>query len=172
MKRCWPIICHDFYELISVFYEGNICLQSINVSYVTLVPMTDNSVSVNDYRPISLLNSSSKMITKFLANRLQTVILKLIHQNQYGFLKVRSIQDYLAWSFEYLHLCKASKKEIILLKLDFEKTLDKVEHNAIIGIMQTMGFGDKWVQWMNIFVQVETSSILLNGVPGKVFHCK
>jgi hypothetical protein len=63
------------------------CLQSINGSYVTLVPKIDNPAKVSDFRPISLLNSSIKLITKILSNRLQKVILKLVHQNQYGFIR-------------------------------------------------------------------------------------
>jgi hypothetical protein len=62
-------------------------------------------MKVADYKPISLLNSSIKLITKVLANKLQTVIPKIIHQNQYGFIKSRSIHDCLTWLFEYLHLC-------------------------------------------------------------------
>jgi hypothetical protein len=60
---------------------------------------------VADYRPIFPLNSSIKLITKVLANKLQTLILKIVHHNQYGIIKRRSIQDWLAWLFEYLHLC-------------------------------------------------------------------
>lgn len=96
MRKCWPVIAYDYYELITTFYEGNLYLQSINGSHITLVPKTENLTCANDYKPISLLNGSIKLITKLLANRLQTVILKLIHQNQYGFIKNRSIQDYLA----------------------------------------------------------------------------
>jgi hypothetical protein len=45
-----------------------------------------------------------KVITKLLANRLQKVIIPLIHKNQYGFIKRRNIQDYLAWAYEYFDI--------------------------------------------------------------------
>jgi hypothetical protein len=82
--------------MCSVFYNNILCLQSINGSYITLVPKVQNPSNVSDFRPISLLNSSAKLITKILDNRLQSVILQVIHQNQYEFLKSRSIQDCLA----------------------------------------------------------------------------
>jgi hypothetical protein len=98
--------------------------------------------------------------------------LKIIHKNQYGFLKERSIQDCLAWAFEYLYLCKKSKKEIVILKLDFEKAFDRIEHQAIMEVLHRKGVGPKWKQCMKMVMSSRTSSNLLNGVPGKVFHCR
>jgi hypothetical protein len=103
---------------------------------------------------------------------LQLVIPKLIHKNQYGFIKARSIQDCLAWSLEFLHLCHQSRREIIILKLDFEKAFDKVEHEFMIQIMRSKGFPEQWLNWMSMIFTTGTLVALLNGVPGKVFHYK
>ena len=110
LKKCWSIIAPDFYALCEGFQRGEICLQSINGSFITLLPKVDNPSSIGDNRPISLLNCSMKLITKLLANRLHKVITELIHKNQYGFIESRTIQDCLAWILEYLHLCHPSKK--------------------------------------------------------------
>lgn len=105
-KKCWHIIKEDIIQLCNVFFSGKVSLQAINSSFITLVPKSSHPVTPNDFRPISLLNSILKLITKLMANRLQNVILSLVHKTQYGFIKSRTIQDCLAWAFEYIHQCQ------------------------------------------------------------------
>lgn len=95
IKGCWPLLVSDFFMLCEEFHRGKICLRSINNFHL---PKKEGPQRVSDYRPISLLNSSIKIITKLLANRLQLPIKRLAHQNQYGFIKSRTIQNYLAWA--------------------------------------------------------------------------
>jgi retron-type reverse transcriptase len=127
---------------------------------------------VNDYRPISLLGGPIKLLTKLLSNRLQKVITNLIHENQYGFIRQRTIQDCLGWAFQYLNLCHTSKKEIVILKLDFEKAFDKIERHVILEMMERKCFSAKWRSWVAFILSLGTSQVLLNGVPGKTVHCR
>jgi len=75
LKKCWPIIKESFYTLCDDFFAGNLDLESINNSFITLVPKVNNPETVNDFRPISILNTSIKLLTKILAERLQAIIL-------------------------------------------------------------------------------------------------
>jgi hypothetical protein len=57
-------------------------MKSINGSHIVLMPKIDNPTTIGDYRAISLVNLSIKLMTKNLSNRLHKFITKLIHKNQ------------------------------------------------------------------------------------------
>jgi hypothetical protein len=150
--------------------EANI--QAINSSFITLVPKVNSLTRVNDFRPISLINYVVKIITKLLGERLQSVIIRFVHQIQYGFIKSRTIQDYLAWTFEYIQQCQRSRQEILIIKLDFTKAFDTIEHSTIILMMKHLGFSDNRIQWTSSILDSTSTSVLLNGVPRKSLNCK
>jgi hypothetical protein len=170
LKVCWPVVKYDFYQHCQEVWEGTINLQSINESFITLVPKVLSPESPSDYRPISLLNICLKLITKLLANRLQSKVLDLVHVNQYGFLQSRNIQDSVGWAYEYIHQCKQAGTPPVILKLDFAKAFDTVEHAAILKVFESWGFDPRWMKWLTMIMSTGTSEVLLNGVPGKNFH--
>lgn len=98
-KKCWNLILLEFKTLCEQFCLGSINLQPINNSFITPILKKNDSETINDYRPILFLNCSIKLLTNLLANRLQSLMLSMVHANQFGFIKGRSIYDCFPWTF-------------------------------------------------------------------------
>jgi hypothetical protein len=47
-----------------------------------------------------------------------------------------------------------------------------IEYNAIIDMMRHMGFGNVWISWITKILTNASTSVILNGVPGKNIICK
>jgi len=65
-----------------------------------------------------------------------------------------------------------SQRSDPILKVDFAKAFDTVEHSSILQMMESLGFPQKWIRWVSMLFTPATLSVLLNGVPGKHFKCK
>jgi hypothetical protein len=50
----------------------------------------------------------------------------------------------IVWHGHGIHQCLSQiQKDLIILKLDFEKAFDKIEHETILQILRAKGFGQK-----------------------------
>ena len=82
---------------------------------------------LDDYRPITLLNTELKILARVLANHLQLVISDLIGPEQNYAVKGRLIQDNLHLVCEILESIKDGNKAS-LINLDQSKAFDRVDH--------------------------------------------
>ena len=60
---------------------------------MSLVPKKADALEMKDFRPISLVGGMYKIVSKVLANRLKTVLGKLISYSQNAFIGGRQILD-------------------------------------------------------------------------------
>jgi hypothetical protein len=65
----------------------------LNRAQVVMIPKVEIALEPKDFRPISLIHSFAKILTKVLANRLAVHIDKLISTSQSAFIKRRCIQE-------------------------------------------------------------------------------
>ncbi|GJV49742.1 RNA-directed DNA polymerase, eukaryota [Tanacetum coccineum] len=125
---------------------------------------------LKDYRPISLIGSLYKIITKLLANHLVTVIDGLVNEVQSAFIANRQILDGPFILNEIIHWCKAKKKQTLIFKVDFEKAFDSVRWDFLDDVLKNLGFGSRWRDWIQSCLNSSKGSILVNGSPTSEFQ--
>ena len=87
----------------------------------------DNPQTLNDFRPISLVGSLYKILAKLLANRLRQFIVSVISDARSAFVKDRQILDGILIANEVVDEARKTMKELLMFKVDFEKTYDFVD---------------------------------------------
>lgn len=93
-KNCWDVIQNDLFEAVMGFYNHKTSkMHLFNEANIVLLPKKQDPAAMTDYRPISLINSLTKIITKLLATRLATHMNELVSQAQNAFIKKRCIHD-------------------------------------------------------------------------------
>ena len=72
-------------KLLPKIAEEGTLSNSFNEATITLIPKPDkDNTKKENYRPVSLTNIDAKILSKFLANRIQQHIKKLIYHDKLG----------------------------------------------------------------------------------------
>ncbi|GAU48891.1 hypothetical protein TSUD_98820 [Trifolium subterraneum] len=110
-------------HFISEFHRNGKLTKGINSTFIALIPKIDSPQRLNDFRPISPVGSLYKILAKVLAKRLRLVIGSVISESQTAFVKDRQILDGILIANEVVDEARKSKKDLMLFKVDFEKSL-------------------------------------------------
>ena len=159
--------------LVEVFNEGHDkkCLSySQRTSILTLIFKKGDPLSLDNYRPISLLNVDLKILSCVLAQRLKIVLPKIVNEDQTGYVKnrfigfnLRQIQDIIDYSETY-------KIEGAIIFVDFTKAFDSLEWNFMFTTLKHFGFNDSFIQWVEtLYANIQTC-VMNNGWVSEVFE--
>ena len=91
-----------------------------------LIPKVEVATEPKDFRPISLIHSFAKLLTKVLSIRLSMYIDKLISTSQSAFIQKRCIQDNFMYVRGLARHYHRTRTPACLIKLDITKAFDSV----------------------------------------------
>ncbi|XP_028085089.1 uncharacterized protein LOC114286192 [Camellia sinensis] len=168
-QKCWKVFKKEILQFFNEFYDNGRLAKGINSSFTTLIPKKDCPEGISDYRPISLIGSIYKILSKVLASRLKKVPPRIIRDSQTAFIGGRNILDGVLISNEIVDWSKKKKQKGMILKLDFEKAFDSVNWECLFEMLSSFGFQNKWIRWIKECLQSSRVSILVNGSPTAEF---
>ena len=89
--------------------------------------------NVENYRPISLLGVTSKVLERCVLRKLREYLTSLINSAQHGFIPGRSCTTQLVEVLHYIGSILDSGKQTDMIFMDMSKAFDKVSHTALIN---------------------------------------
>jgi hypothetical protein len=105
---------------------------SQRLGVITLLPKKDSDRSLlSNWRPVSLLNTDYKILSKTLVNRLKSLANRFISSNQNSAVPGRSIYDTLHLLRNVFDYCKARNFPCLAVSIDQAKAFDKVHHEYL-----------------------------------------
>ncbi|XP_059069967.1 uncharacterized protein LOC131859829 [Cryptomeria japonica] len=157
-------ISKDLLDLYNEAISNGSLGPDINQGIIKLLPKDGNKALIKNWRPITLLNVSYKVLAKILALRLVDILPKFIGPSQTGFIKGRYILENLITSWEAMDWAKNSHQNTAMLLLDFEKAYDKVEWKFILMMLEAFGFPPYFCLAVQTLLKDASAHIEVNGV--------
>ncbi|XP_024015940.1 uncharacterized protein LOC112089192 [Eutrema salsugineum] len=129
--------------------------------------------SITEFRPTACLNTTYKIISRILADRLKQHLPQLITPNQTAFVKDRLLlENVLLASEVLLGYHKASSPPRITLKVDISKAFNSVRWDIVLSVLQELGVPVAFIQWIRACICSASFSININGVTSGFFKSK
>ena len=122
-----------------------------------------NTSKLENYRPISLLNSLFKIYASIIQKRLEDKLDRHLQQTQYGFRRKRGTADAIQCVRRIAEHSEQTTTKTILLLLDWEKAFDKVTRPGLMSALGRMGVPEKLLRVIGDMYAQPTFKVEMEG---------
>ena len=165
-KKLAPILEQVFAESVNTGHLPN----GVGDGLISLLYKKGARNDPRNYRPITLLNSDYKIMTRILASRMNEAVTQFVSDPQTGFVPdsflpentmlLKLIQD---WADD-------EKQELYFLFLDMEKAFDRCSWDFLLEALGEIGMGQNFVNFVRLAYSTDTRrKIVANGYLGPSF---
>ena len=169
-----PIICDLFNSSIM---EGNFP-EILKIAEILPIHKSGPRSNLNNYRPISLLSTLSKIFEKLMCTRLKNHLFfnNVLHDNQFGFRTNCSTSDAIAQFLDGCYDSLNCRKVTVSVFLDLSKAFDTLDHKILVQKLYHIGIRGALLEWFESYLKSRKQRVtigaaksnfksMLSGVP-------
>ena len=151
-------------HLFNLSIRSGVFPAKLKTSRTVPVFKSGDPLSCDNYRPIYLLSSISKILEKFVANQLVNHLEynKLLYEHQYGFQRKKSTVHNLLHLTNFVSKELKEKKLVIGTFLD-QKAFDVVNHSILIKKLNHLGLKGSVLEWFTSYLDGRSQCVDING---------
>jgi hypothetical protein len=166
-KHIWDCSKNDLLDIVNNMYLDGVVSKEQKHGHIVCLPKVDNPVCPENYRPLNILNTDCKLLTRILAYRLRPWMEDVLHQNQYCGRNGKSIYDAVATVRDIIAYAEVTNASIYLLSIDFSDALDKISHTYLFSIIMEYGISANFCQRLRNIYADAISTLTMNGHKSK-----
>ena len=164
-KETWEFTKQYFLVIVNNMYtyiDGQITDQQKH-DILLCIPNNSDPERIWDYRPLTLLNSDYKLLTRIIANRMGPWMTNITQWSQHCGPHGNTIFDAAAAIRDVVAYAEISGPPLCVLSIDFKDAFHKISHNYLFELLRIYGFSERFQQRIKGVYDRVTSSIQING---------
>ena len=141
-------------HLLNLSLTTGIVPTQLKESCIIPIHKSGDKKNMNNYRPISLLNSTSKILEKIVHKQIYTYITKnnIITKSQYGFQQNSSCEHAMIDLLNTLETNKNTKQHTNLTFIDLSKAFDTISHDILLDKLNKIGLHNTELKWFQSYI--------------------
>ena len=162
-KNLWPLIADSVTQVYNYTFRVGHLTVSQRRGIISLLFKRGDRTILKNWRPITLLTTDYKILTKAQANRVQKVLLSLVHVDQTASILGRTINNNSRLLHDVFYYANENDIPLAVISVDQLKAFDRVVHSFSFKALERFGFGPSFIQWIEVIYNSVSSSVKTNG---------
>jgi len=165
IKKFWNLLKTPLTRYATEAFRTGALTDNFRTANIKLIPKKGDNTSIKNWRPISLLNCSYKIISRAINNRLKKFSDKILGRAQKGFSNTRKIHEVIINVTEAIAESNANNRPMAVLALDQAKAFDSINHKYLQACLEFFNFGPNFRNMIKTIATNRLACIILpNGL--------
>ena len=162
-------ICSPLAHIFSLSLEQGIFPEKLKTSRTVPIFKSGDRSNIDNFRPISLVNTFSKILEKIVALKLTNYleINKLISPWQFGFQKNINTEHNLINVTNFIGNALNNGEYCIGIFFDLKKAFDVVQHHILLPKLKRMGITENSLLWFESYLKNRKQVVDIDGTLSK-----
>ena len=143
-KKTWETTKEDLLQIVNEMYTDELISDYQKFGIIIRIPKQPHATHLEHYRPLTILNTDFKLVTRFIANRLRPWMQDLLQSSQHCGLMGNSVFEFIATIREAVAYAEVTRSPLCLLTIDFQGAFDNLSHEYLFEVPCKYGFSERF----------------------------
>ena len=134
--------CSILAKVFNHFVHSGKLPNSFYLAIIKLLPKSENAIAVQDFCPISLMNTDAKIFAHVVCNRIKKDLCKNVKNHQHAYLPGRQMHTAIRKLKKAINPERLATRGSCAVKLDFSKAFDRVDRSLLIKFLKGLNLDE------------------------------